>query len=128
MAEARTDTKNKLEDQPESKEKKPEAKRLVLFLPGIKKSTENTIVVGAVTDEGKIDTSRDDSVEFSINHESRLRFTDSSKVKQLQLVNGEAKVNVLSDQLPEVTIMKIRWISGKTPLQNTQVSYLVGSH
>ena len=128
MAEARTDTKNKLEDQPESKEKKPEAKRLVLFLPGIKKSTENTIVVGAVTDEGKIDPSRDDVVEFSINHESRLRFTDSSKVKQLQLVNGEAKVNVLSDQLPEVTIMKIKWISGKTPLQNAQVSYLVGSH
>ena len=128
MAEARTDTKNKLEDQPESKEKKPEAKRLVLFLPGIEKSVERTIVVGAVTDEGKIDTSRDDVVEFSINHESRLRFADSSKVKQLQLVNGEAKVNVLSDQLPEVTIMKVRWISGKAPLQNAQVSYLVGSH
>lgn len=127
MAEARTDTKNKLEDQPESKEKKPEARRLVLILPNIEKNVEKTIVVGAITDEGKIDTSRDDVVELSINHESRLRFTDSSKVRQLQLVNGEAKVNVLSGNLPEVTIMKIRWISGKTPLQNSQVSYLVGS-
>lgn len=109
-------------------EKKPTATRLVIMLPGIEKSTEKPIAVAAVTDEGKIDPERDDVVELSINTECRFRFSDGSKVKQLTLMNGEAKVNVMSGELPEVPIIKARWISGKTPLQGVQLTYLVCSH
>ncbi|MEM3003989.1 MAG: hypothetical protein QXO25_05280 [Candidatus Bathyarchaeia archaeon] len=112
----------------ESEVKKPTATRLVIFLPGIEKLTEKTITVAAVTDEGKIDTERDDVVELSINHECRLRFSDGSKVKQLTLTKGEARVNVISDQLPEVPIIKARWVSGRTPLQGVQLTYLICSH
>ena len=60
-------------------EKKAQATKLVIILPHIGKFEQKTIKVGAITDEGKIDTSRDDVVELSINHECRLQFTDSSK-------------------------------------------------
>jgi len=107
---------------------KPKATRLVILLPRIEKSTEKTITVAAITDEGKTDPDRDDVVELSINPECRLRFSDTSKVKQLTLVNGEAKTNIVSGELPEVPIIKARWISGKTPLQGVQLTYLICSH
>jgi hypothetical protein len=109
-------------------EKKPQATKLVIFLPRIGKSEEKTIRVGAITDEGRIDTSRDDVIELSINHECRLRFKDSSKNITLKLVNGEATADVVSDRLPEVAILKAKSVSGKSPLQHVQLSYLIGSH
>jgi hypothetical protein len=109
-------------------EKEPQATKLVIFLPHIGKSEQKTIKVAAITDEGKIDTSRDDVVEFSINHECRLRLKDSSKNITLKLVNGEATVDVVSDRLPEVAIMKAKSVSGKSPLQPVQLTYLIGSH
>jgi hypothetical protein len=109
-------------------DKKPQATKLVIFLPRIGKSEQKTIKVGAITDEGKIDTSRDDVVELSINHECRLRFKDSSKNVTLKLVNGEATADVVSSGLPEVAIMKAKSVSGKSPLQHVQLTYLVGSH
>ncbi|MCX6659573.1 MAG: hypothetical protein NTX81_04245 [Candidatus Bathyarchaeota archaeon] len=108
--------------------KQPEATRLVIFLPGIDRSTEKTLRVAAVTDEGKVDTTRDDIVELSIGQDCRLRFKDSSKKVELKLLNGEANANLLSNQLPEASIFKARWISGRTPLQPTQVTYLGISH
>jgi hypothetical protein len=104
--------------------KEPETTRLVIFLPGIGRSTEKTIRVAAVTDEGQIETSRDDAVELSINIESRMHFKDASKNVKLTLVNGEANATVISDQLPGFSIFKAKWISGKTPLQSTQVNYV----
>ena len=110
---------------PEPTQKKElEATRLVIFLPGIGRSTEKTIRVAAVTDAGQIATSRDDVVELSINNESRMCFKDSSKNVQLKLVNGEASASVISDQLPGFSILKAKWVSRKTPLQSIQVSHL----
>jgi len=108
--------------------KQPEATRLVIFLPGMDRSIEKTLQVAAVTDEGKVDTTRDDVVELSIGQDCRLRFKDSSKNVKLKLLNGEANANLLSNQLPEASIFKARWISGRTPLQPTQVTYLEISH
>ncbi len=114
---------DKTKSEPDQK-KELEATRLVIFLPGIERSTEKTIRVAAVTDGGQIATSRDDVVELSINNESRIHFKDSSKNVKLTLVNGEANATVMSDQLPGFSMFKAKWISGKTPLQSTQVSYV----
>jgi len=111
-----------------TEKKQPVATRLVIFLPGIGRSTEKTIRVAAVTYEGKIDTTRDDTVELSINNECLMHFTDSSKNVQLKLINGEANATVISGQSLEVTIFKARWISGKTPLQSTQVTQVGIGH
>jgi hypothetical protein len=108
--------------------KQPEATRLVIFLPGMDRSIEKTLRVAAVTDEGKVDTTRDDIVELSIGQDCRTRFKDSLKRVELKLLNGEANATVLSGQLPEASIFKARWISGRTPLQPTQVTYLGISH
>jgi hypothetical protein len=109
-------------------EKKPQATKLVIILPHIGKSEQKTIKVQAITDEGKIDTSRDDVIEFSINHECRLAFKGSSKNITLKLVNGLATADVVSSGQPEVAIMKAKSVSGKSPLQHVQLSYLIGSH
>ncbi len=108
-------------------EKKPQATKLVIFLPHIGKEEQKSIKVGAVTNEGKIDTSRDDVVEVSINHECRLRFKDSSKNITLKLVNGEATTEVISDKLAEVAIIKAKAVGGKSPLQHVHLTYLIGS-
>jgi hypothetical protein len=113
---------------PDNKEKKqPEATKLVIFLPFIGKSTEKIIKVAAITDEGKTDATRNDVIELSINSESRLRFPDSSKTKQLTLVNGEANATVVSDRYAETIILKAKWVSGKSPLVPAQVTHLIGS-
>jgi hypothetical protein len=117
------------QEKDESKEeKKPEATKLAIFLSLIGKNREKNISVKAITDEGKVDDSRDDEIELSINPESALRFTDKSKKSQLKLVNGEVDVTIRSGTLPEVAILNARWISGKSPLAKIQVSHMIGSH
>lgn len=108
-------------------EKKPEATKLAIFLSFIHKNRQKAISVKAITDEGKVDNSRDDEIELSINPESGLRFTDGTKKLMLKLVNGEVDATVKSGPLPEVVIFTAKWISGKSPLSKIQVSHLVGS-
>lgn len=122
-----TQSPNTQEKDEPKEEKKPEATKLAIFLSFIHKNREKKISVKAVTDEGKVDASRDDEIELSINPESGLRFTDKSKKLQLKLVNGEVDAIVKSGPLPEVAILTAKWISGKSPLQKIQVSHLVGS-
>ena len=109
-------------------EKEPEATKLAIFLSFIHKNREKTISVKAITDEGKVDPSRDDEIELSINPESGLRFSDKSKKLKLKLVNGEVDSTVKSGSLPEVALLTAKWISGKSPLENIQVSHIVGSN
>ncbi|WP_455279447.1 hypothetical protein [[Eubacterium] cellulosolvens] len=108
-------------------EKKPEATKLAIFLSFIHKNRQKAISVKAITDEGKVDNSRDDEIELSINPESGLRFTDGTKKLMLKLVNGEVDATVKSGPLPEVVIFTAKWISGKSPLSKIQVTHLVGS-
>jgi hypothetical protein len=112
----------------ETKEEKDEATKLAIFLTIITKSQKKTIQVKAITDKGQVDTSRDDEIEFSINPESLLRFIDKSKKLRLKLVNGEVDATVKSGLVPESVVFYAKWISGKSPLKNVQVSYLVSSH
>jgi len=128
MTEETQKSQNTQEKDEAKEEKKPEATKLAIFLSFIHKNREKTISVKAITDEGKVDASRDDEIELSINPESGLRFTDKSKKSQLKLVNGEVDVTVKSGPLPEVAILTAKWISGKSPLQKIQVSHLVGSN
>jgi hypothetical protein len=114
-------------DEPK-KEKEPEATKLAIFLTLIGKNRQKDISIKSITDEGKVDTSRNDEIEVSINPESGLKFVDSSKKLRLKLINGEVNATVKSGQLPEVAIITAKWISGKSPLQKVQVSHLVGSN
>ena len=128
MTEETQNNQNNQEKDETKEEKKPEATKLAIFLSLIGKDREKSISVKAITDEGKVDDSRDDEIEFSINPESGLRFTDKSKKLQLKLVNGEVDATVKSGSLPEVAILTARWISGKSPLAKIQVSHMIGSH
>ncbi|MGB6681924.1 MAG: hypothetical protein WBF08_11475 [Candidatus Bathyarchaeia archaeon] len=127
MTEETQKSQNTQEKDEPKEEKKPEATKLAIFLSFMHKNREKTISVKAITDEGKVDASRDDEIELSINPESGLRFTDKSKKLQLKLINGEVDATVKSGPLPEVAILTAKWISGKSPLQKIQVTHLVGS-
>jgi hypothetical protein len=115
------------QDKPEE-EKEPEATKLAIFLTLIGKNTQKTISIKAITDKGEVDASRDDEIEVSINPESGLRFTDSSKKLRLKLIKGAVDATVKSGIMPEVAIITANWISGKSPLQRVQVSHLVASN
>ena len=128
MTEENLGIPNTQEKDESKEEKKPEATKLAIFLSLIGKNREKSISVKAITDEGKVDDSRDDEIEVSINPESGLRFADSSKKLRLKLVKGEVDVTVKSGHMPEVAIITANWISGKSPLQRIQVSHLVGSN
>lgn len=127
MTEETQKSQNTQEKDEPKEEKKPEATKLAIFLSFIHKNREKTISVKAITDEGKVDASRDDEIELSINPESGLRFTDKSKKLQLKFINGEVDATVKSGPVPEVAILTAKWISGKSPLQKILVSHLVGS-
>ena len=128
MTEETQNNQNNQEKDEAKEEKKPEATKLAIFLSLIGKDREKSISVKAITDEGKVDDSRDDEIELSINPESGLRFTDKSKKLQLKFINGEVDVTVKSGSLPEVAILTAKWISGKSPLAKIQVSHMIGSH
>jgi len=103
----------------ENSEKKaaPQATRLVIFFPpSMKLLREEKINIKALTDDGIVDTTRNDQVELSINPESRVYFKNGEKTLKIQLIKGEADVEILTGDRMEVATFKATWISGKSPL------------
>jgi hypothetical protein len=111
----------------EKKETAPQATKLMLFIPqNIKLLREETISVKALTDEGIVDTARDDLVELSLNKESQIRFKNGEKTIKVQLNKGEAEAQIMTGTAMETVIFRATWISGKSPLQSLVTNILVG--
>lgn len=111
----------------EKKEAAPQATRLMLFIPqNIKLLREETISVKALTDEGTIDSARDDLVELSINKESQIQFKNGEKTIKVQLNKGEAEAQIMTGTAMGTVIFRATWISGKSPLQSLVTNILVG--
>ncbi|MCW4032055.1 MAG: hypothetical protein NWF08_01525 [Candidatus Bathyarchaeota archaeon] len=107
--------------------KKKKATRLAIFLPPLTiRGRKSMIKVKALTDDGETDTSRNDEIELSINKESFMKFSNLSKNLKLKLVKGEVQAEVQTEEVNEVVILKANWISGKSPLQSTVVTYIIG--
>lgn len=112
---------------PTKSKSKKKAKQLAIFLPPLThRGQKSSLKVKALTDDGKPDTSRNDEIELSINKESFMKFSDLSKSLKLKLVKGEVQAEVQTEQVNEVVILKANWISGKSPLQSTVVTYIIG--
>jgi len=111
----------------EKKETAPQAKRLMIFFPpSMKPRREEKINVKALTDDNLVDTTRDDQVELSINPECRVYFKNGEKTLKIQLVKGEADVEILTGDRMEVATFKATWISGKSPLQLFLTNMFIG--
>jgi len=111
----------------EKKETAPQATKLMLFIPqNIKLLREETISVKALTDDGMVDTTRDDLVELSINKESQVHFKNGEKAIKVQLIKGEAEAQIMTGTAMETVIFRANWISGKSPLQSLVTNILVG--
>ena len=111
----------------EKKETVPQATRLMLFIPqNIKLLREETISVKALTDEGTVDTARDDLVELSLNIESQVHFKNGEKSIRVQLTKGEAEAQIKTGTAMETVIFRATWISGKSPLQSLVTNILIG--
>jgi hypothetical protein len=118
---------SKRDEASKKKEATPQATRLMLFFPqSIKLLREETISVKALTEDGIVDTARDDLVELSINKESQTRFKNGEKSVKLQLNKGEADVQIMTGTVMETVIFRATWISGKSPLQSVVTNVLVG--
>lgn len=111
----------------EKKETAPQATKLMLFIPqNIKLLREETISVKALTDDGMVDTTRDDLVELSINKESQVHFKNGEKTIKVQLIKGEAEAQIMTGTAMGTVIFRANWISGKSPLQPLVTNILVG--
>jgi hypothetical protein len=107
--------------------RKKKATQLAIFLPPLThRGRKSMIKVKALTDDGKPDTSRNDEIELSINKESFMKFSNLSKNLKLKLVKGEVQAEVQTEEVNEVVVLKANWISGKSPLQSTVVTYIIG--
>ena len=119
--------KAKKDEASEKKEAAPQATRLMLFIPqNIKLLREETISVKALTDDGMVDTARDDLVELSLNRESQVHFKNGEKSIRVQLTKGEAEAQIMTGTAMETVIFRATWISGKSPLQSLVTNILVG--
>ena len=77
--------------------------------------TQISIIVTAVDESGKLDSTREDEVELSFEGVSISKL-EHSKVR---LENGEARVGLHVLQ-KETSFLKAKWISGPTPLRDAK--------
>jgi len=99
----------------------PEAVRLVLSVPSPNAVTidrPEVVTVYAANAEGKIDRTRNDTVELTLDPpNSGVRLSDT----RLALVNGEATLTVISSK-SELVTLTATWVEGRTPLKSAVVS------
>jgi len=86
--------------------------RLVADKPQATVGEKVNIVIAAVSDEGRLDSTRNDSVEVSLNLDSKARLSQS----RVNLVRGRAEV-ALVDDYEEPVVVTVRWISGRSILR-----------
>lgn len=99
----------------------PEAIKLVLSVPAPNAVTigqPEVMTVYAANAEGKIDRTRNDTVELTIDPlNSGVRLS----VTRVTLVNGEATFTVVSSR-SELVTLTATWVIGRTPLKSAVVS------
>jgi hypothetical protein len=92
---------------------KPIAVKLSLTVHPISEQ-EIYIIVSAVDELGQIDSTRDDTVELSLEGSSSSTLSQS----KITLKNGEGRVGIqIFNQ--QNAFVKARWVSGETPLKDT---------
>ena len=110
---------------------KAKATKLRIFTPPtVRLNTEKAIKLRALTDDNKVDKSRNDTLEVTLNEEAVTKFKDGSKKVQVKLVNGEAEVVIMTPTMREKQlesiIFNVNWIEGPSRLNRIVASCLIG--
>lgn len=77
--------------------------------------TQISVIVSAVDESGKLDSTRDDKVELSFEGTT----TSKLEYSKVRLENGEARVGLHVLQ-KETSFIKAKWISGPTHLRDAK--------
>lgn len=110
---------------------KAKATKLRIFTPPtVRLNTEKAIKLRALTDGNKVDKSRNDTLEVTLNEEAVTKFKDGSKKVQVKLVNGEAEVVIMTPTMREKQlesiIFNVNWIDGPSRLNRIVTSCFIG--
>ncbi len=86
--------------------------RLIVDRPQVSLGETVQISILATSDDGRLDSTRDDLVEISVNPESRARLSES----RVNLTRGRVQVTLIGEYA-EPVVVTVTWISGRSTLR-----------
>ncbi|MCW4031825.1 MAG: hypothetical protein NWF08_00330 [Candidatus Bathyarchaeota archaeon] len=102
------------------------ATRLALFMPFLQETGKYRITIKAINHD-KVTNDLNGKIELQIKQMSRKKPSASTiETYLLDMINGEAIKDVLLSNENEFVTLKAKWISGNTPYQSAQLSFLIG--
>lgn len=113
---------------PRAKKKKIKATKLRIFYPQkIVLNKDTKLTIKALTDDNIVDTSRDDTVEVSLDESVMTKIKDGGHRKRIKLNKGEADVYLVTARTLGAFGVKVEWIEGPSPLKRALTTLFAGN-
>jgi len=112
---------------PRAKKKKIKATKLRIFYPQkIVLNKDTKLTIKALTDDNIVDTSRDDTVEVSLDESIMTKIKDAGHRKRIKLNKGEADIYLVTSRTIGAFGVKVEWIDGPSPLTRALTTLFAG--
>ncbi|WP_455282988.1 hypothetical protein [[Eubacterium] cellulosolvens] len=110
-----------------------EASKLVIVKPSeISIGNEVELTIKAISDEGLLDTKRDDLIKIYLepNSHAQIGYSETSKIiwadsLSVRLEDGLTKIKFIDSEFERIRI-SVEWIEGKSQLDSVEVQLYVG--
>jgi len=110
-----------------------EASKLVIVKPSeIPIGNEVELTIKAISDEGLLDTKRDDLIKIYLepNSHAQIGYSETSKIiwsdsLSVRLEDGLTKIKFIDPEFERIRI-SVEWIEGKSQLDSVEVQLYVG--
>jgi tetrahydromethanopterin S-methyltransferase subunit F len=110
-----------------------EASKLVIVKPSeIPIGNEVELTIKAISDEGLLDTKRDDLIKIYLepNSHAQIGYSETSQIiwsnsLSVRLENGLTKIKFIDPEFERIRI-SVEWIEGKSQLDSVEVQLYVG--
>lgn len=110
-----------------------EASKLVIVKPSeIPIGNEVELIIKAISDEGLLDTKRDDLIKIYLepNSHAQIGYSETSKIiwsdsLSVRLEDGLTKIKFIDPEFERIRI-SVEWIEGKSQLDSVEVQLYVG--
>lgn len=112
---------------PRAKKKKIKATKLRIFYPQkIVLNTDTKLTIKALTDDNIVDTSRNDTIEVSLDESVMTKIKDVGHKKRIKLKKGEADVYIVTSRTIGAFGIKAEWVDGPSPLTRALTTLFAG--
>lgn len=110
-----------------AKKKKIKATKLRIFYPQkIPLNKDTKLTIKALTDDNIVDTSRDDTIEVSLDESILTKLKDGGHRKKFKLNKGEVDIYVATGKTLGAFGIKVEWVDGPSPLTRALTTLFAG--